>query len=168
MQTRTPVNAAAQPVAGARLGWLAPSVRLASLVQAADKPAASAGLDRTMRQVFALADQHRRWELDDLARRLDEQQAAVELREGLVPAPVSSASGLSPDGRSMLQAIGKLPEDEREVFDLVWIDGMTQAEAGQVLGVSAVTVKRRLSRGMRLLTERLADLRPGEKAPDAI
>jgi len=88
---------------------------MASLVQAADKPAASAGLDRTMRQ-----------------------------------------------------ALGKLPEDEREVFDLVWIDGMTQAEAGQVLGVSAVTVKRRLSRGMRLLTEQLADLRPGEKAPDAI
>jgi DNA-directed RNA polymerase specialized sigma24 family protein len=28
----------------------------------------------------------------------------------------------------------------------VWIDGMTQAKAAQVLGVSAVTVKRRLSR----------------------
>jgi hypothetical protein len=49
----------------------------------------------------------------------------VELHEGLVPAPVSSASGLSPHGRSMLPAIG----------------------------VSAVTVKRRLSRGTRLLTE---------------
>ena len=45
---------------------------------------------------------------------------------------------------------------------------MTQAEAAQVLGVSAVTVKRRLNRGLRLLTEQLADLRPGEKPPDAI
>ena len=45
---------------------------------------------------------------------------------------------------------------------------MTQAEAAQVLGVSAVTVKRRLSRGLRLLTEQLADLRPGEKPPDTI
>jgi RNA polymerase sigma-70 factor (ECF subfamily) len=50
----------------------------------------------------------------------------------------------------------------------VWIDGMTQAEAAQVLGVSAVTLKRWLSRGLRLVTEPLADLRPGEKPPDAI
>jgi hypothetical protein len=42
----------------------------------------------------------------------------------------------------------------------VWIDGMTQAEAAQVIGVSAVTVKRWLSRGLRLVTERLADFRP--------
>ena len=106
-------------MAGALVGWLAASVRLASPLQAADKPAASAGLDRTARQVFALANQHRCWERNDLAQRLDEQRAAAELREGLVPAPASSASGLTPDGRRMLQAIGELPEDEREVFDLV-------------------------------------------------
>ena len=45
---------------------------------------------------------------------------------------------------------------------------MTQAEAAQLLGVSAVTVKRRLSRDLRHLAEQLADLRPGEKPPDAI
>ena len=123
---------------------------------------------RTVRQFFALANQHMRWELNDLARRLDEQPAAVELREGLVPAPASSASGLTPDGLRMLRAIDELPEDEREVFDLVRIQGMTQAEAAQLLGVSAVTVKRRLSRGLRLLTEQLADLRPGENPPDSI
>ena len=49
---------------------------------------------RTVRQFFALANQHMRWELNDLARRLDEQPAAVELREGLVPAPASSDSVL--------------------------------------------------------------------------
>src|SRR5262249_34203892 len=58
---------------------------------------------RTVRQFFALANQHMRWELNDLARRLDEQPAAVELREGLVPAPASSGSGLTPDGRRMLE-----------------------------------------------------------------
>ncbi len=63
----------------------------------------------------------------------------MELCEGLVPAPASSVSGLSPDGDRMLPAIGELPEDEREVFDLVGILGMTQAEAAQVLGVRAVT-----------------------------
>jgi RNA polymerase sigma-70 factor (ECF subfamily) len=168
MQPRTPLNAAAQPVAGALLGWLAASVRLASPVQAADKTAASAGLDRTVRPVFALANQHRRWEFHDLARRLDEQAAAAEVCDGLVPSPASSVSGLTPDGRRRFRAIDELPEDAREVFDLVHIQGMTQTEAAQVLGVSAATDERRLNRGLRLPAEQLADLRPGEPRPDSI
>ena len=52
----------------------------------------------------------------------------------LVPAPASSDSGLSPDSRRMLEAIDGLPEGEREAFDLVRIQGMSQAEAAQVLG----------------------------------
>jgi RNA polymerase sigma factor (sigma-70 family) len=116
---------------------------------------------QTVRQFFGLANQHIRWELNDLARRLDEQPTAVELREGLVPAPASSGSGLTPNGRRMLEAIENLPEEEREAFCLVRVQGMTQTEAAQLLGVSAVTVKRRLNRGLRLLTEQLADLRPG-------
>ena len=40
---------------------------------------------RTVRQLFALANQHMRWELNDLARRLDCQPAAAELSDGLVP-----------------------------------------------------------------------------------
>ena len=124
---------------------------------------------QTVRQFFALANQHMRWELNDLARRLDEQPIAVELCEGLVPAPASSSiSGLSPDGLRMLGAIDELPEDEREVFDLVRIQGMTQTETAKLLGVADVTVKRRLNRGLRLLAERLADLRPGENPPVSI
>jgi len=46
---------------------------------------------------------------------------AVELREGRFPAPASSDSGFSPDGRRKLEAIDTLPEDEREAFDLVRI-----------------------------------------------
>ena len=122
----------------------------------------------TVRQFFALASQHMRWELNEMARRLDEQPAAVELREGLVPSPATSDSGLSPDGRRMLQAISDLPEDERQAFDLVRIEGMTQIEAPEVLGVSTATVKRRLSCGLRLLAEQLADLRPGKRPPDSI
>ncbi|HEV3446468.1 MAG TPA: sigma-70 family RNA polymerase sigma factor [Gemmataceae bacterium] len=117
---------------------------------------------QTVRQFFALANQHMRWELNDLARRLDEQPSVVGLQEDLVPAPPpSSASGLSPNGRRMLEAIDSLPEDEREAFGLVRVQGMTQTEAARVLGVAAVTVKRRLNRGLRMLTEKLADLRPG-------
>ena len=58
------------------------------------------------------------WQLNDLARRLDERPAAVELREGLVPGPANSESGITPDGRRMLEAIDNLPENEREVFGL--------------------------------------------------
>jgi RNA polymerase sigma factor (sigma-70 family) len=123
---------------------------------------------RTGRQLFAQANQHMRWELDDLARRLDEEPAAVGLRDELVPAPVSIGSVLTPDGLRMLQAIDALLMDEREAFDLERIQGMTQAEAAQVLGVSAETLRRRLSRGLRLLAERLADLRPNEKPPDSV
>jgi RNA polymerase sigma-70 factor (ECF subfamily) len=92
----------------------------------------------------------------------------VELRDELVPAPANSASGMTPDGRRMLRAIDELPKEEREVFDLMRIQGMTQTEVAGVLGVSVVTVKRRLNRGLWLLAEQLADLRPGEGPPGSI
>jgi RNA polymerase sigma-70 factor (ECF subfamily) len=114
-----------------------------------------------VRQFFALACQHMRWELNDLARRLDQQPTPAGLSDGQVPAPASSASGLSLDGHRMLAAIDRLPEEEREAFDLVRIQGMSQTEAARVLGVSVVTVKRRLNRGLQLLVVALADLRPG-------
>ena len=72
----------------------------------------------------------------------------------------SAASGLSPDARRMLEVIEGLPEDEREVFELVGIQGLTHAEAAMVVGVSPKTVQRRLHEARLLLAERLADLRP--------
>jgi RNA polymerase sigma factor (sigma-70 family) len=114
----------------------------------------------TVRQFFALVNKHMRWELNDLARRLDEQPSAVELDEGKVPAADSSGSLLSADGRRMLTAIDKLPEDEREVFDLLRIQGLMQVEAADVLGVSIKTVQRRLNRSLLLLAKELDDLRP--------
>jgi RNA polymerase sigma factor (sigma-70 family) len=144
--TRPPLNLQADELLGAIAERLLKALREAH--------------PRTVRQLFALANQHMRWELNDLARRLDEQPAAVELREELVPSPASSVSGLTPDGLRMLQAIDELPEDEREVFDLVRIQGVTQVEAGEVLGVSNKTVQRRLNRALLILSEALEDLRP--------
>jgi RNA polymerase sigma factor (sigma-70 family) len=116
----------------------------------------------TVRQFFALAGQHMRWQLNDLARRLDERPVVAALAEsGVAAPPDSTGAGLTPDGRRMLGAIDGLPEDEREVFDLVGIQGLTQAEAAAVVGVSQKTVQRRLNRARLLLAERLADLRPG-------
>jgi len=115
----------------------------------------------TVRQFFGLACQHMRWQLNDLARRLDERPAAAALPEsgGAAP-PESTGSGLTPDGRRMLGAIEGLPEDEREVFDLMRIQGLTRAEAAGVVGASEKTVQRRLNRARLLLAERLADLCP--------
>jgi RNA polymerase sigma-70 factor (ECF subfamily) len=117
----------------------------------------------TVRQFFGLATQHMRWQLNDLARRLDQHPAAVPLAEAGVAAPSStSGSGLTPHARRMLGAIEGLPEDEREAFDLVRIQGLTYAEVAGVLGVSVKTVQRRLNRARLLLAEQLADLRPAD------
>src|SRR5262245_4150864 len=149
--TRPPVNLQADEMLGAVVERLLKALRQA-------RPASA-------RQFFALACQHMRWELNDLARRLDEQPAAVELCEESVPAPASTDSGITPDGRRILAAIDQLPEGEREAFDLVRIQGMSQTEAARVLGVSVMTVNRRLSRGLDLLAAALEDLSPGEEDP---
>jgi RNA polymerase sigma factor (sigma-70 family) len=115
---------------------------------------------QTVRGFFALVNQHMRWELNDLARRLDKEPTLVELQEGTVSAQANSDSLLKQDGRRMLEAIDCLPEDEREAFDLVRIQGLTLNEAAEVLGVSVSTVQRRVSRSLLLLTKQLDDLRP--------
>ena len=145
--TRPPVNLETDELLGGVVAGLLTALR-------ATRP-------RTVRQFFALAAQHMRWQLNDLARRLDERPAAAALPEaGVAASPGSAASGLTPDGRRMLGAIDGLPDDEREVFDLVGIQGLTHAEAAGVVGVSEKTVQRRLNRARLLLAERLADLRP--------
>ena len=115
----------------------------------------------TVRRFFALATQHMRWQLNDLAHRLDKQPGVGALADsGVAASPASTASGLSADARRILEVIEGLPEDEREVFELVGIQGLTHAEAAGVVGVSEKTVQRRLNRARLLLAERLADLRP--------
>src|SRR5262245_40921021 len=149
--TRPPLNLHADEMLGAVVEWLLKALREA-------RPA-------NVRQFFALASQHLRWELNDMARRLDTQRPAADLIEDLIPASPDSGSGLSPDARRMIAAIDGLPADEREAFDLVRIQGMTPAEAAEVLGVSPRTVHRRLDRGLRLLTETLGDLRLDDPGP---
>jgi len=41
------------------------------------------------------------------------------------------------------EKIGALPDEEREVFDLLWYQGLSQAEAAELLNVSERTIKRR-------------------------
>ena len=118
---------------------------------------------KTVREFFALANQHMRWELNDVARRLDNVAQAVEFRESKVETPKKvrgSSSPLSANTARMLEAIDALPQDERETFCLVRVQGMTQEDAAAVLGVSVRTVQRRLNHTLPLLVAKLRDLQP--------
>ena len=77
-----------------------------------------------------------------------------------MPVADGSDSELSPGARRMLAAIDGLPEEEREVFGLVRIQGLSHTEVAEIVGVSLKTVQRRLNRGLLLLDEMLDDLRP--------
>jgi RNA polymerase sigma-70 factor (ECF subfamily) len=103
-----------------------------------------------------------RWELNDLARRLDDGVRVVSLNESVSAAPIQPEATPQPTValQRILQTIDSLPDPEREVFNLVRVQGMTHMEAAKVIGVSAKTVQRRLTRGLVRLEERLSDLQP--------
>jgi RNA polymerase sigma-70 factor (ECF subfamily) len=153
--TRGPFNLSAEEILGAVVERMLKAMREV-------RPA-------TVRQFFALASQHMRWELNDLARRLDKRGAALELRESWVVAPPQPSDDSAPSAPSatlsrILSAIDELPEDEREVFNLVRLQAMGISEAARVVGVSSKTVQRRLKRSLLLLTERVGDLGSGQDA----
>lgn len=114
----------------------------------------------SVRQFFALANQHMRWELNDLARRLDERSTALVAHEELIPSPESSGSLPNVNAVRILEAIEALPDEQREVFNLIRIQGMTHTEAAEILDVSAKTIQRRLAAGLLFLTRQLGDLQP--------
>lgn len=118
----------------------------------------------TVRQFFALANQHIRWELNDLARRMDEKPVEFQLPVGLAQASEQSDAGPTPRHHRILAAIDALPEGPREVFSLVRIQGLTHTETADVVGVSVKTVQRRLRESLMLLADHLDDLRPQEEA----
>jgi RNA polymerase sigma-70 factor, ECF subfamily len=53
-------------------------------------------------------------------------------------------------------AIGKLPDDYRAVFVLRDVDGLSNKEVGEILGLSVPAVKSRLHRSRLMLRKRLA------------
>jgi RNA polymerase sigma-70 factor (ECF subfamily) len=117
---------------------------------------------KTVREFFALAGQHTRWELNDLARRLDVLPMSSDYAIDVASGPLTSGSPVTENALRMIRVIDDLPNDEREAFDLVRIQGMSQTEAAEVLGVTPRTIRRRLDRGLLMLTEQLSDLDPRE------
>jgi RNA polymerase sigma factor (sigma-70 family) len=120
-------------------------------------------------EFFRLATRHIRWELRDMVRHyfgpegLGAHHATAAPAKGSAgdsrPDPEPSDSTYQPE---RLAAWGEfhdrveaLPEPEREVFDLLWYQELTQAEAAAVLGVSLSTVERRWLTARLLLQEAL-------------
>jgi RNA polymerase sigma-70 factor (ECF subfamily) len=123
-------------------------------------------LHRTLRQVtietsrdfFRLAALNIRYELLDLVKHYYGPQG-----HGARHASWHAGDSTSQDGRSdsaepadltgepsrlaawgeFHEHIAALPDEEREVFDLLWYQGLSQAEAAELLGVSERTIKRR-------------------------
>jgi RNA polymerase sigma-70 factor (ECF subfamily) len=68
--------------------------------------------------------------------------------EGATPAPAEPSDSTNDPARlaqwtELHAAVEGLPADERDVFELVWYQGLAHAEAAAVLGVAEVTVRRR-------------------------
>src|SRR6185503_15230362 len=118
----------------------------------------------SVREFFGLANMHIRWELNDLARRLDEHTPPVEMEEQHIADQAPSETSLTANARRILAALDSLGEEEREVFGLVRMQGLTHDEASEVLGVSTKTVQRRLNRGRVQLATLLRDLEPQDGA----
>ena len=115
----------------------------------------------TVRQFFALANQHLRWELNEFARQLARRPTLSPLTDDLAAAAPSEASTEAVSVNQMLEAIERLAEDHREVFSLVHIQGLTQAETADVLGVSTKTVQRRLQQSEIALAGELSGIVAG-------
>jgi RNA polymerase sigma-70 factor, ECF subfamily len=60
-------------------------------------------------------------------------------------------------GRRILEELERVPEQHREAFTLVQIEGLSMAEAAQVLGCTVPAVKLRAYRTYEALRERLGD-----------
>lgn len=112
---------------------------------------------RNLRDFFRLAALHIRRELIDLARHYygpnglganhASQGPESDSHGGNRPAYEPVDDDCDPSHLAVWsefhQKIDALPAEEREVFDLLWYQGLTQGEAAEVLGVSERTIKRR-------------------------
>lgn len=105
------------------------------------------------REFFQLASKLIRRELIDLLRHYHGPQGHGALHNSIAghadPVAGGAAGNSSLDPGKLAawtefhECIERLPDEEREVFDLMWYQELTQAEAAQLLGVSERTVKRR-------------------------
>ncbi len=124
------------------------------------------------RDFYRLAALEIRRELLDLARHYFGPHGEGEHRHsdggGLGTGQAAGPADASLDpGRLALwtefhQQVSALPEEEREVFDLIWYQGLSHTDAGELLGVCARTIKRRWQSACLKLHEAMHGEVPGQ------
>jgi RNA polymerase sigma factor (sigma-70 family) len=103
----------------------------------------------SVRQFFGLAATQIRRTLIDLARHHygpQGQGARHESGTGNARNDEAESPETLASWAEFHEQVDRLPEDEREVFQLVWYSGTTQKEAAEILGTSERTVLRRYYR----------------------
>lgn len=76
------------------------------------------------------------------------------------PGPAAPSAGDEDWRLELLEAVGRLDADEREVVDLLFFQGLTQAEAAALLGIDESTAKRRWARARVRLVKWLQSYGP--------
>jgi RNA polymerase sigma-70 factor (ECF subfamily) len=95
-------------------------------------------------EFFRLAALQIRRELIDLARHYFGPTRPAPDREGASePSDLRDEPSHLASWGDFHEKIGALPDEQREVFDLIWYQGLTQGEAADLLHVSTKTVQRR-------------------------
>ena len=93
----------------------------------------------------------------DMTRRQRSEGTRVDITEN--PDILSTDGTAATEARLMLQAtraaMGRLPADQAEILTLVCIEGLSYAEAAEVLGLPKGTVMSRLSRARLALADAL-------------
>jgi len=86
----------------------------------------------------------------------DEEDSATSLGE-LLPDPQYRSFQLAQEDQLRLQqALVQLENRTREVLEFVFLHDLTQKETAERLGISAVTVSRRVKKGLKLLKKSMA------------
>jgi len=105
----------------------------------------------------------KRLELIDLTRRA--RAGRIRLADisadSLTPGQIAEDSTLDPEHLAIWtefhEHVQRLPEETREVFDLVWYDELSREEVADLLGVSVRTIQRRWRQALLELHSVLSD-----------
>lgn len=91
----------------------------------------------TAREFFGLAARNIRWQVQDMVRKPAHQQETAGVLDGLSQGQDIAAEVIDREKwRRFWDTVDALRPDEREVFDLIWINGLSQYEAAELLGVT--------------------------------
>lgn len=89
----------------------------------------------------------------DNGRRKKAAGTEVPIEDASARLVIPATQSIRLEVRDMVNALGELPREQREVVLLVGMEGMSYIEAAQVLGVPIGTVMSRLSRGREALRQ---------------